>query len=44
MYFTIIKSHDNIKSSKGKELNNMLKGIEVFLTELYGEYAHREAK
>lgn len=44
MYFTMIKTHDMIESSKGKEMNSMMKLIEMFLKEYYGEFAHREAK
>lgn len=44
MYFTIIKSHVMIESSKGREMNSMMKLIEMFLKEYYGEFAHREAK
>jgi len=42
MYFTIMKTDDNIKLSKGKELTLMLKKFVEFLAEYYEEFSHCE--
>ena len=45
MYFNIVKNGVMINISKEKKGEiHMLKRIEAFLSEYYGEFLHREAK